>query len=118
MIVSRSVAAAPEGRCTGGARQIADLRKLWWGGWGSNPRPKDYEAYVCGPGGDSAWKAPTSGNSRQTAFDQQFLAAERGRVVAYRLISAAMARSPYGALPSDNRRASVVPRPGASRLIA
>jgi hypothetical protein len=24
--------------------RVADLRKRWWGGWGSNPRPKDYES--------------------------------------------------------------------------
>ncbi len=22
----------------------SDLREHWWGGWGSNPRPKDYES--------------------------------------------------------------------------
>ena len=43
-IVSRNVATAPAAESTTSTRDASDLRKREWGGWGSNPRPKDYES--------------------------------------------------------------------------
>lgn len=49
-IVSRSVATAHSTARADRTAHAADLQKLWWGGWGSNPRPKDYESDPPRPG--------------------------------------------------------------------
>ena len=42
--LSRSVATLAPTTSTWDRPGAADLQKRWWGGWGSNPRPKDYES--------------------------------------------------------------------------
>ncbi len=41
---SRSLAAARQQATLGMGQQAADLQKHWWGVWGLNPRPTDYES--------------------------------------------------------------------------
>jgi hypothetical protein len=44
--VSRLLA-QPGGAARGASQESAsDMGKRWWGGWDSNPRPRDYESHA------------------------------------------------------------------------
>ena len=43
---ARRVGAGPLAHIAGGSRQADDLQMRRWGGWGSNPRPRDYESHA------------------------------------------------------------------------